>query len=240
MVLHMQQTTNSWILGICFITGLAAGTWLLGDRLLQLKSLERVVEVKGLAERDVHADTVIWPVKFIEVGHDLVSVIGQVEKKNEQIAAFLKLHGFNAEEISFSVPQVQDRQAGYQDGRSDQPRFTATSVVTVYSQQVDQVLHAMQKVIELSKNGIAIAGQDYDAKAEFIFSGLNQIKPAMIEEATKNARDVANRFAEDSGSQVGKIKLANQGLFSIQDRDSSNPHIKKIRVVSTVSFYLSD
>lgn len=236
----MHQSASSWIIGVCFIAGLASASVLLGQQLQQIKSMERAVEVKGLAERDVHADTVIWPVKFTEVGQDLVAVISQVEKKNEQIAAFLKLHGFNAEEISYSVPQVQDRQAGYQDGRSEQPRYTVTSVVTVYSQQVDQALHAMQKLIELSKNGIAIAGQDYDAKAEFIFSGLNQLKPAMIEEATKNARDVANRFAKDSGSQVGKIKMANQGLFSIQDRDSSTPHIKKVRVVSTISFYLAD
>ncbi len=235
-----MNLNTSWILGGCFIIGLSTASVLLGQQMQQLKAMERIVQVKGLAERDVNADTVIWPVKFIEVGQNLTDVISQVEKKNEQIAAFLKLHGFNSEEISFSVPQVQDRQAGYNEGRSEQARYTATSVVTIYSQQVDKALHAMQKLIELSKNGIAIAGQDYDAKPEFIFSDLNQLKPLMIEEATKNARDVATRFAADSGSKVGKIKQANQGQFSISDRDSSTPHIKKVRVVSTVDFYLSD
>jgi hypothetical protein len=235
-----MNLNTSWILGGCFIIGLSTASVLLGQQMQKLKAMERIVQVKGLAERDVNADTVIWPVKFIEVGQNLTDVISQVEKKNEQIAAFLKLHGFNSEEISFSVPQVQDRQAGYNEGRSEQARYTATSVVTIYSQQVDKALHAMQKLIELSKNGIAIAGQDYDAKPEFIFSDLNQLKPLMIEEATKNARDVATRFAADSGSKVGKIKQANQGQFSISDRDSSTPHIKKVRVVSTVDFYLSD
>ncbi len=235
-----MNLNTSWILGGCFIIGLSTASVLLGQQMQQLKAMERTVQVKGLAERDVNADTVIWPVKFIEVGQNLTDVISQVEKKNEQIAAFLKLHGFNSEEISFSVPQVQDRQAGYNEGRTEQARYTATSVVTIYSQQVDKALHAMQKLIELSKNGIAIAGQDYDAKPEFIFSDLNQLKPLMIEEATKNARDVATRFAADSGSKVGKIKQANQGQFSISDRDSSTPHIKKVRVVSTVDFYLSD
>ncbi len=235
-----MNLNTSWILGGCFIIGLSTASVLLGQQMQQLKAMERIVQVKGLAERDVNADTVIWPVKFIEVGQNLTDVISQVEKKNEQIAAFLKLHGFNSEEISFSVPQVQDRQAGYNEGRSEQARYTATSVVTIYSQQVDKALHAMQKLIELSKNGIAIAGQDYDAKPEFIFSDLNQLKPLMIEEATKNARDVATRFAADSGSKVGNIKQANQGQFSISDRDSSTPHIKKVRVVSTVDFYLSD
>lgn len=235
-----MNINHSWILGGCFIIGLSTASLLLGQQLQQLKAMERVVQVKGLAERDVNADTVIWPIKFTEVGQDLTQVVSQIEKKNEQIAAFLKLHGFNAEEITFSIPQVQDRQASYSDGRTEQSRYTATSVVTVYSQQVDKALHAMQKLIELSKNGIAIAGQDYDAKAEFIFSDLNQLKPIMIEEATKNARDVATRFAADSGSVVGKIKQANQGQFSINDRDSSTPHIKKVRVVSTVDFYLAD
>ena len=98
----------------------------------------------------------------------------------------------------------------------------------------------MKKVVELVKEGIAISGQDYKNKTEFLFTDLNKIKPAMIEEATKNAREVARKFAKDSGSRLGKIKNASQGQFSINDRDTSTQYIKKVRVVSTIKYYLSD
>jgi uncharacterized protein len=236
----MTSDKTAWILGACFSFGLIAASFTMGQQLMSIKSLERTVQVKGLSERDVAADTVIWPIKFNDVGNDLSTLVTSVERKNEQVIAFLKLNGFSAEEISVSVPAIVDRQAGYNDGNPNQPRFTASSIVTVYSTHVDMAHGAMQKVIELSKNGIAIAGQDYDSRAEFLFTGLNSLKPTMIEEATRNAREVAEKFAADSHSRVGKIKQANQGQFSISDRDSSTPHIKKVRVVATVDYYLAD
>jgi hypothetical protein len=98
----------------------------------------------------------------------------------------------------------------------------------------------MKKLFELGKQGIAISGQDYQTKTQFLFTNLNEIKPEMIEEATKNARKVAEKFAKDSDSKLGKIKKARQGQFSINERDSNTPHIKKVRVVSTLEYYLSD
>ncbi|WP_333798435.1 SIMPL domain-containing protein [Rheinheimera sp.] len=234
------NSRNAWILGVFFSLGTIAGAYTLGQQLMSIKALERTVQVKGLSERDIAADTVIWPIKFNDVGNELTALVASVEKKNEQVIAFLKLHGFTDDEISVSVPAFVDRQAGYNDGNPNQPRFTATSIVTVYSTNVDMAHGAMQKLLELSKNGIAIAGQDYDSKAEFLFTGLNSVKPQMIEEATRNAREVAEKFAADSNSRVGKIKQANQGQFSISDRDSSTPHIKKVRVVATVDYYLAD
>lgn len=167
-------------------------------------------------------------------------MVANLERKNEQIQAFLKLQGFSQKEITIAVPQIVDRQAGYYDPNANQMRYTASSTVTVYSSNVDLVHQAMAKLLELSKTGIAIAGQDYDSKPEFIFSGLNELKPDMIEEATRNAREVATKFAADSDSKLGKIKTASQGQFSITDRDSNTPYIKKVRVVATVDYYLSD
>jgi len=236
----MTTQRTAWILGACFSFSLIAASFTLGQQLLSMKSLERTVQVKGLSERDIAADTVIWPIKFTDVGNDLPTLVSSVERKNEQVIAFLKLHGFSPEEISVSIPAILDRQAGYHDSNPNQPRFTASSIVTVYSTHVDMAHGAMQKLIELSKNGIAIAGQDYDSRAEFLFSGLNSIKSAMIEEATRNAREVAEKFADNSNSRVGKIKQANQGQFTISDRDSSTPHIKKIRVVTSIDYYLAD
>lgn len=98
----------------------------------------------------------------------------------------------------------------------------------------------MDKLVDLGKKGIVIAAQNYDSRTEYIFTGLNNIKPEMVEEATILAREVAEKFAKDSNSKLGKIKKARQGQFSIQNRDSNTPYIKKVRVVSTLEYYLSD
>jgi len=231
---------HQWVSATILAAGLSLAATLLGHAVLDYRAMERVVEVKGLSEREVAADTVIWPIKFNDANNDLSKLVASVERKNEQVQAFLKLQGFSSQEISLSPPQIVDRQAGYFDPNANQMRFSATSTVTVYSQNVDLAHQAMTKLLELSKSGIAIAGQDYDSKAEFIFNGLNQLKPVMIEEATRNAREVATKFAADSASQLGKIKTASQGQFSIADRDSNTPYIKKVRVVATVNYYLSD
>jgi hypothetical protein len=112
--------------------------------------------------------------------------------------------------------------------------------VTVYSAQVGTVRAAMGGLLELGKEGVAFTGDAYQNPVEYLFTRLNEVKPEMIEESTRNAREVASKFAEDSDSQLGKIRRASQGQFSIEPRDTNNPHIKKIRVVSTVEYYLSD
>jgi len=232
--------SRSWVAAAVLAAGMVAGSTILANSLIEFRAMERVVQVKGLSEREVAADTVIWPIKFNDVDNNLTTLVANVERKNEQIQAFLKLQGFSQKEITVAVPQIVDRQAGYYDPNANQMRYTASSTVTVYSSNVDLVHQAMAKLLELSKTGIAIAGQDYDSKPEFIFSGLNELKPDMIAEATRNAREVATKFAADSDSKLGKIKTASQGQFSITDRDSNTPYIKKVRVVATVDYYLSD
>lgn len=232
--------SRSWVAAAVLAAGMVAGSAILASSLIEFRAMERVVQVKGLSEREVAADTVIWPIKFNDVDNNLTTLVANVERKNEQIQAFLKLQGFSQKEITVAVPQIVDRQAGYYDPNANQMRYTASSTVTVYSSNVDLVHQAMAKLLELSKTGIAIAGQDYDSKPEFIFSGLNELKPDMIEEATRNAREVATKFAADSDSKLGKIKTASQGQFSITYRDSNTPYIKKVRVVATVDYYLSD
>lgn len=235
-----MHASRSWVSATVLALSIVTGSAILAKGLIEFRSMERVVQVKGLSERDVAADTVIWPIKFNDVDNNLTTLVANVERKNEQIQAFLKLQGFTQKEITVALPQIVDRQAGYYDPNANQMRYTASSTVTVYSSNVDVVHHAMAKLLELSKTGIAIAGQDYDSKPEFIFSGLNELKPDMIAEATQNAREVAAKFAADSDSKLGKIKTASQGQFSITDRDSNTPYIKKVRVVATVDYYLSD
>jgi hypothetical protein len=105
---------------------------------------------------------------------------------------------------------------------------------------VPAVKTAAEKAGELIGKGIVLVGENYGRTTEFLFTGLNDIKPAMIQEATKNAHTAAEQFAKDSGSKVGKIKNASQGLFTITDRDMNTPDKKNVRVVTTVEYYLND
>ena len=125
----------------------------------------------------------------------------------------------------------------YSENRSPY-RYGVTSVITVATDKVDIVRGCIAKQIELLKKGIALAGDDFTYQVQYLFTGLNTIKPQMIEEATKNARASADKFAKDSKSKLGRIKSANQGQFSVEDRDQQTPYIKKVRVVTSVDYYL--
>jgi len=239
--MQRSRIGEAFFLGLFIFLGLAALGYLLSETALKVKGMDRVVTVKGLAEREAAADIAIWPVKFNVASNDLGSLYATVERQSTAVVAFLKQHGFADDEITVAPPSVTDRQAqNYGNAGQIAFRYTATAVVTVYSRQIDTVRRSMKEIAGLGKDGIALAGQNYEDRTQFLFTGLNTLKPGMIEEATKNARGVAEKFAKDSDSRLGKIKTAQQGQFSISDRDSSTPYIKKVRVVSTITYYLSD
>jgi len=233
---------NRLAAAVVLALGMAIAAWVLADGLIRFKQFERSVEVKGLAEREVPADTAIWPITFSEAGSDLTQLYQTLQSKNATIVDFLKAQGFKPEEISISAPLITDRQAQeYGNAElANRLRYTGRSVVSVYSRQVDAVLRSMPRLSTLGEKGIALSRGDYETRPQFLFTGLNALKPAMIEEATRNARQAAEKFAADSDSTLGKIKRASQGQFSIEDRDASTPHIKKVRVVSTVNYFLAD
>ena len=239
--MNERNIISAVLLGALLCVGLATMGLLLSEGIIKFRDMERSVSVKGLSERDMPADVAIWPIRFSEVSNDLGELYGSLESKNEKINSFLRQQGFKVDEISVSVPAIQDRQAqGFSEEQVRNGRYAGTSTLTVYSKDIEMVRKAMSNLTQLGQNGIAISGQDYDAKTQFLFTQLNDIKPVMIEEATRNARGVAEKFAHDSGSKLGKIKRASQGQFSIDDRDSNTPYIKKVRIVSTVEYYLVD
>ncbi len=163
-------------------------------------------------------------------------------KKNTlKIKAFLGKNGVGPDEISFASPAITDKSAQQYGGNAKPEfRYTAVQTITIYSENIQPVRSVMGSLSELGKQGIVFTGENYQSQTEYIFTRLNDIKPEMIEEATRKAREVAQKFASDSQSRLGKIKRASQGQFSISARDKNNPHIKKIRVVSTIEYYLSD
>ncbi len=241
----MQTTsrTASLILGACLVLGLSSLGYLIGQAALSVKSLERTVTVKGLSEREVPANLAAWPVSFQVASNDLDEVYESIETRTATIRSFLVDYGIAEEDISLSPPNITDLYAQQWGDRANITfRYTGNAVVMVHSENVTAVRDAMSNVLELGKKGVVVSGNGYNGPGgnQFLFTGLNELKPAMIEEATKNARTVAQKFAQDSDSQLGKIKSARQGQFSIVDRDSTSPHIKQVRVVSTVEYYLSD
>ena len=179
---------------------------------------DRVVTVKGLAEMEVPANKVTWPLMYKEVGNDLPALYNKINNTNQTIVTFLKQKGITEQEISINAPELIDLQADRYNSNPIQFRYNITTVITVTSDKVELVRNLIKEQSELLKQGIAITGGDYRYNVQYDFTGLNAVKPQMIEEATKNARAAAIKFAKDSDSELGKIKRAYQGQFSIEDR----------------------
>ncbi len=235
------STSSAAVLGGFIFAGLLGFALLAGNAALEVKAHERTVQVKGLAEREVPADTVIWPLSYQVASNDLDELYQSIAEKNEIIHRFLADHGLDLAETTTAGPEVVDRHAQAWGNTAEiEYRYVGTSTITLYSNDVDSVREAMADVIALGREGIALSGPQYGHQVQFLYTKLNDIKPEMLEEATVNARAAAQEFAQDSDSTLGKIQSARQGVFTIADRDSTTPHIKKVRVVSTIVYYLSD
>lgn len=223
---------------------IALGLFLAGNRIAKgLENAlgdERTVSVRGLSERIVPADKVVWPLVYKEVGNDLETLSEQVSNKNKTIIDYLQSKGISTDEISVSPPEIVDLQAERYINQNVPYRYNLRSIITVSSQQVDLVRRLINEQGELLDKGIAIVSGEYDVQVDYQFTGLNDLKPDMIAEATRNARQAAEQFATDSESKLGKIKSASQGQFSITDRDQYTPYLKNVRVVTSVVYYLKD
>ncbi len=239
--MSVNSKSGALILGVFVFLGLTSLGYLLGSSAIKFKEYERTVTVKGLSEREFNADIVIWPIQFSVVSNDLEALYELIVTSADKIQFFLEEKGINKGDVTFSAPSITDKSAQHYGNQARAEfRYTALQTVTVYSKDVDNIREVMGSLSELGKKGIVITGGNYQNQTEYLFTRLNEVKPEMIEEATRKAREVAVKFATDSNSSLGKIKKASQGQFSINDRDKNNPHIKKVRVVSTVVYYLSD
>lgn len=237
----VMKTFKKALPGLCIGIGLIVMAVILSHGIITVKDRDRIVTVKGLAEREVNADRVIWPLVFKEVGNDMSEIYTSLNRKNEIVCDFLKENGIGDEEISIAAPQIIDMRAErYVNSNEINYRYNVTSVITVTSGQIDKVRQLIVRQADLLKKGVAITGDDYRYTTQYEFTRLNDIKPEMIEEATMAARNAAEKFAKDSDSKLGKIRRANQGQFVISDRDNNTPYIKQVRVVTTIDYYLKD
>ena len=236
-----QNKLSALFLGFFIFLGLIGLGYLLAKSAIDYKQLDRSVTVKGLSEREYDADIVIWPIQFTLAGNELSGLYQSIDKHTAEVKQFFSQNDVNPDEVTVAMPAITDKSVHqYSNNARPEFRYYARQTITVYSKKVKNVRLVMSKLSDLGKQGIVFTDAEYNLKTDYIFTKLNEIKPQMIEEATRKAREVAKKFATDSQSKLGKIKRASQGQFSISERDKNNPHIKKIRVVSTVEYYLSD
>lgn len=232
----------SWMPAMLIALGLSVAGYFIGETFIKGKQFDRFVSVKGLSEREVPADLAVWPVNIILTGNDLSALQRQVEYQNKVLYQFFMEQGFTSAEVTRGIVNITDAHANIYDSAAqyNPNRFLAKSEFTVRTSDIEKLHRALSASLNLLSDGIIFGSKNEWQPVEYIFKGLNTLKPEMIEEATRNAREVADKFARDSDSRVGDIRVARQGQFSISDRDINTPQIKVVRVVSTIDFQLVD
>ena len=216
--------------------GLVVLGWFVKSGIDNFSNKDRKVTVKGLSEREVKADKVIWSISYNEMGDNLPTLYENINAKTGKIKAFLQQNGIEDGEITVNPPSVNDLESNQWSENRRSFRYIINTNLTVSTQKVDQVNKAIFKQAELLKQGVAIEG----SYPQYEYVSFQQMKPEMMEEAIKNAQKTAEQFAKASDSKLGKIQTAGQGQFEIEDRDQNTPYIKKLRVVSTVTYALDD
>ena len=229
------------IIGAALIAlGIVCLGWFIKAGIDNFANKDRKVNVKGLAEQEVEADKVTWPIVSKEVGNDLTDLYNRIGTTQKKIKTFLLNNGIKETELTENAPQVIDLQAREYSDNNKPYRYIVTSVITVTSNQVAQVRKIIARQGDLLKEGVAIVDGGYENPVKYEYVSFKEMKPKMMHEAIENAEKTAQQFAENSHSKLDKIVSADQGQFSIENRDDNTPYIKKVRVVTTVTYSLKD
>lgn len=246
----MNKEMGKLLSGALLAVSIVAGAYVMACAVRDFKVADRYVTVKGLVERDVSADLALWTLKFRTSGDDLVETQKQAMASRDLVVAFLKDNGITDGDISTSLRVIDRKSQEYGENRADQARYIIEVPVQVRTTDVEKVTLANQKTTDLVSKGIALVEDNTCTPGpNYSFTQLNAIKPEMLAEATQNARKAAEQFAADSGSKVGSIRRANQGVFSVNERDRSGegdsggcfaatPN-KKVRLVTTIDYFLA-
>jgi uncharacterized protein len=221
--------------------GLLGAGWFAAQGMARLKTADRYVTVKGSAEKVVDADLVVWPLPHSVGGNDLADVQSRLDANTQTIRAFFAQAGFKPSEIVVSPPRLEDRWAWASGDNKPPERYRYSTTVILRTGDVARALAALRGSGQLVAHGVMLGSADGGMGGpDFEYTKLNAVKPALIAEATANARKSAEQFAKDSGAHIGGIRSANQGVIDISDRDQGSPQVKKVRVVTTVEYFLTD
>ena len=197
---------------------------------------DRQVTVKGLAEREVPADKVTWSIGTKVTGNDLPMLYESINLQTDKIKKFLKQNGLEEKEVTINPPSISDLEAREWGENNKNFRYIISTTITVATNKVEQVNKAIFQQAELLKQGVAIE----NSNPQYEYASFQQMKPEMMAEAIKNTQKTAEQFAEASKSDLGQIQTAGQGQFEIEDRDQNTPYIKKLRVVTTITYSLDN
>ncbi|AKV95872.1 hypothetical protein SAMN04487869_103135 [Marinobacter sp. DSM 26671] len=230
----------SVILGVSAIISAA----LIGNGLTDLRTGDRYVTVKGVAEREVNADLALWPIRFLATGASLSEAQERARSSRDAIMAFLKLQAIDQNAVELQRLDVTDTRANPYQANNGEQKFIISQTLMVRSTDIDRIRQAAQGVSELVDSGVVLSSDYGPSGPTYVFNGLNDIKPEMIAEATASAREAADQFAQDAKAELGGLRRANQGVFQILARDQApgimeqQQPVKTVRVVSTVEYYL--
>ena len=237
-----EQSPSAGAAGLAIIVsalflavGISAGGFFIGEGVSNRNSGRRIISVKGLSEREVPASVAVWSVGYGATGNDLGAINRKLSDSTKAVLEFLKGSGFEEKDMAVQPPALHD--ASMEPREKDTPpppeRFRADQSVLLRTAKVDLIKPALASASTLMVNGVLLTGGSHP---NYIFNQLNEIKPGMIQEATKNARIAAEQFSRDSQTGLGKLRNASQGWFQVEDRDAATPERKTVRVVVDVDY----
>jgi len=227
---------NRLVAAALIAVGIICLGWFVKGGIDNFANKDRHVTVKGLAEREVPADKVTWGIGTKVTGNDLPMLYESINLQTDKIKRFLKQNGLDEKEITVNPPSISDLEAREWGDNNKNFRYIVSTTITVATNKVEQVKKAIFLQAELLKQGVAIENSD----AQYEYASFQQMKPEMMAEAIKNAQKTAEQFAEASNARLGEIQTAGQGQFEIDDRDQNTPYIKKLRVVTTITYSLKN
>jgi uncharacterized protein len=247
---------NVIIISVAIVVGVTLGTVILGRALERFRSEDKYISVKGFSEREVKSDFVVWTIKTSVANNDLNEGSKAIEEAKNKVIDFLVKNGIKQNEIIQKDLIVNDKKAQeYANNIGDSYRFIIDKIIQVRSNDVDKVQKVSSLTDDLLKAGVVISGNrnDFDGSIKYVFTKLNEIKPEMLTEATNNARNAAIRFTKESNTKLGSLRKANQGLFTIVDRDdfqsgqgnegyypmNGTDIFKKVRVVVNIDYSIN-
>lgn len=234
-----MKTKNFWIIAVALVLSFGINALLIGKALQRFKMDDRYVSVKGLSEREVKADLVVWNIQTRIVNDNLLEGSDKIEEAKNKIVEFLIQKQISKDDIITEGSSVIDKRANQYENfqQMNTPRYLITQIIQIRSSNVDLVQNVSRMTGELLQAGVVISNNEYGNPIQYYFTKLNDIKPEMISEATQKAREAAQKFATENDSKLGRLKKANQGLFTIVDRTASLSGGEGGYASSTVDIY---